>query len=173
MISPVPHAALSYIQYSTCIYTPNAAADALLDAALQDARLASTLDRAINPQSPISYIHEAYTHHMAMQNALISLVEHVPPHQEIRTLFTLLQCSDVWLHQALLGAGTQLSLGTAVSQIDALLYDLHTKNPTLPPTLQISDDPHPSSSPDLTLTQDDNPLPDSHVHYWAACLHCH
>ena len=49
MISPVPHAALSYIQYSTCIYTPNAAADALLDAALQDARLASTLDRAINP----------------------------------------------------------------------------------------------------------------------------
>ena len=66
MISPVPHAALSYIQYSTCIYTPNAAADALLDAALQDACLASTLDHAINPQSPISYIHEAYTHHMAM-----------------------------------------------------------------------------------------------------------
>ena len=91
MSSPVPHAALPYIQFGTCIYTPNAAVDALLDAALQDSRLASTLDRAIDPQSPVSFTHEAYTHHMAMRNALISLVEHVPHHQEIRTLFTLLQ----------------------------------------------------------------------------------
>ena len=107
-----------------------------------------------------------------MRNALISLVEYIPQNPQIRTLFTLLQRSDVWLHQALLGAGTQLSLGTAVSQIDALLYDLHTESPTLPTNIQISDD-HPSLSPDLTLTQDDEPLPDSHVHYWAACLHCH
>ena len=91
MSSPIPHAALPYIQFGTRIYTPNAAADALLDAALQDSRLASTLDRAIDPQSPVSFIREAYTHHMAMRNALISLVEHVPHHQEIRTLFTLLQ----------------------------------------------------------------------------------
>ena len=124
MSSPIPHAALSYIQFSTHIYTPNATADALLDAALQDSRLASTLDRTINPQSPVGFIHEAYTHHMAMRNALISLVEHVPHHQEIRTLFTLLQHSNIHLHCALLGAGTQLSLGTAVAQIDTLLYDL-------------------------------------------------
>ena len=98
MSLPVPHAALPYIQFSTRIYTPNAAADALLDAALQDSRLASTLDCAIDPQSPIGFLREAYTHHMAMRNALISLVEHVPHHQEIRTLFTLLQRSDVHLH---------------------------------------------------------------------------
>ena len=48
MSSPVPHAALPYIQFSTHIYTPNAAADTLLDAALQDSRLASTLDHAID-----------------------------------------------------------------------------------------------------------------------------
>ena len=98
MSSPIPHAALPYIQFGTRIYTPNAAADALLDAALQDSRLASTLDRAIDPQSPVGFIREAYTHHMAMRNALISLIEHVPHHQEIRTLFTLLQRSDVHLH---------------------------------------------------------------------------
>ena len=144
MTSHIPHAALPYIQHGTRIYTPNAATDALLNAALQDAHLASTLDRAIDPQSPIGYIREAYMHHMAMRNALISLVEHVPPHQEIRTLFTLLQCSNVQLHHAILRAGTQLSLGAAVSQIDALLYDLRTENPTLPPTLHISDNPHPS-----------------------------
>ena len=108
-----------------------------------------------------------------MRNALISLVEHVPPHQEIHMLFTLLQCSDVHLHHTLLGASIQLSLGTAVSQIDTLLYDLHMENPTLPTSIQISDDPHPSESPDLTLTQDNDSLPNSHVHYWAACLHCH
>ena len=173
MSSPVPHAALSYIQFGTCIYTPNATADALLDAALQDSCLASTLDRAINPQSPIGFICEACTHHMAMRNALISLVEHVPHHQEIHTLFTLLQCSDVHLHRALLGASTQLSLGTAVSQIDALLYDLRTESPTLLTNLHISDNPHPLDSPDLALTQDVEPLPDSHIRYWAACLHCH
>ena len=173
MSSPVPHAALPYIQFGTRIYTPNAAADALLDAALQDSRLASTLDRAIDPQSPVGFVREAYTHHMAMRNALISLVEHVPHHQEIRTLFTLLQRSDVHLHRALLGAGTQLSLGTAVAQIDTLLYDLRTESPTLPTTLHISDDPRPSDSPDLALTQDDEPLPDYHIRYWAACLHCH
>ena len=83
MSSPVPHAALPYTQFSTRIYTPNATADALLDAALQDSHLASTLDHAINPQSPVSFIREAYTHHMAMRNALISLVEHVPHHLEI------------------------------------------------------------------------------------------
>ena len=91
MTSPIPHAALPYIQFGTRIYTPNAAADALLDAALQDSCLASTLDCAIEPQSPIGFIRDAYTHHMAMRNALISLVEHVPQHHEIRTLFTLLQ----------------------------------------------------------------------------------
>ena len=91
MSSPIPHAALPYIQFGTHIYTPNATADALLDAALQDSRLASTLDCAIDPQSPVGFIHKAYTHHMAMRNALISLIEHVPHHQEIRTLFTLLQ----------------------------------------------------------------------------------
>ena len=107
-----------------------------------------------------------------MRNALISLVEHVPHHQEIHTLFTLLQRSDVHLHQALLGAGTQLSLGTAVSQIDILLYDLRTESPTLPTNLHISDDPCPLDSPDLALTQDDEPLLDSHIH-WGACLHCH
>ena len=124
MSSPIPHTALPYIQYGTRIYIPNAAVDTLLDTALQDSCLASTLDHAINPQSPIGFIHEAYTHHMAMRSALISLIEYVPPNQEIHTLFTLLQCSDVYLHRALLGAGTQLSLGTAVSQIDSLLYDL-------------------------------------------------
>ena len=91
MSSPIPHAALPYIQFGTHIYTPNAAADALLDAALQDSHLASTLDRTIDPQSPIGFICKAYTHHMAMRNTLISLVEHVPHHQEIHTLFTLLQ----------------------------------------------------------------------------------
>ena len=173
MSSPVPHAALPYIQFGTHIYTPNAAADALLDAALQDSRLASTLDCTIDPQSPGSFLREAYTHHMAMRNALISLVEHIPHHQEIRTLFTLLQRSDVHLHLALLGAGTQLSLGTAIAQIDALLYDLRTESPMLPTSLHISDNPRPSDSPDLALTQDDEPLPDSHIRYWAACLHCH
>ena len=56
MSLPIPHAALPYIQFGTRIYTPNAAADALLDTALQDARLASTLDRAIDPQSPVGFI---------------------------------------------------------------------------------------------------------------------
>ena len=42
-----------------------------------------------------------------------------------------------------------------------------------PANLHISDAPHPSDSPNLTLTQDNAPLPDSHVRYWAACLHCH
>ena len=112
MSSPVPHTTLPYIQFSTRIFTPNTAANALLDTALQDSCLASTLDRAVNPQSPIGFICEAYTHHMAMRNALISLIEHVPHHQEIHTLFVLLQHSDVHLHHALLGAGTQLSLGT-------------------------------------------------------------
>ena len=98
MSSPIPHTVLPYIQYGTRIYTPNAAVDALLDTTLQDSCLASTLDHAINPQSPIGFIHEAYTHHMAMRNALISLIEYVPPNQEIHTLFTLLQCSDVCLH---------------------------------------------------------------------------
>ena len=110
---------------------------------------------------------------MAMRNALISLVDHIPHHQEICTLFVCLQQSDVHLHHALLRAGTQLSLGTAVSQIDALLYDLRTENPTLPANVHISDDPRPSDSPDLAVTQDDEPLPDSHIRYWAACLHCH
>ena len=173
MSLPIPHAALPYIQFGTCIYTPNAAADALLDAALQDSRLASTLDHAIDPQSPVGFICEAYTHHMAMRNALISLVEHVPHHQEIHTLFTLLQHSDIHLHHALLGAGTQLSLGTAVAQMDTLLYDLRMDNSTLPANLHISDDPCPSDSPDLAVTQDDEPLLDSHICYWAACLHCH
>ena len=91
MSSPILHTALPYIQHSTCIYTPNAAADALLDAALQDSYLASTLDHIIDPQSPVSFICDAYTHHMAMRNALISLIDHVPPNQEICTLFTLLQ----------------------------------------------------------------------------------
>ena len=173
MSLPISHATLPYIQFGTRIYTPNATADALLDAALQDSCLASTLDRTIDPQSPVGFICEAYTHHMAMRNALISLVEHVPHHQEIRTLFTLLQRSDVHLHRALLGAGTQLSLGTAVAQIDALLYDLRTESPMLPTNLHISDNPRPSDSPDFALTQDDEPLPDSHKHYWADCLHCH
>ena len=110
---------------------------------------------------------------MAMRNTLISLVEHVPHHQEIHTLFTLLQCSDVHLHCTLLGVDTQLSLGTAVSQIDTLLYDLRMESPIFPSTLHISDNPCPSDSPDLALTQDDEPLPDSHIWYWAACLHCH
>ena len=122
MSLPIPHTALPYIQFGTHIYTPNATADALLDAALQDSRLVSTLDHTINPQSPVGFIHEPYTHHMAMRNTLISLVEHVPHHQEICTLFTLLQHSNVHLHCALLGAGTQLSLGTTVAQIDTLLY---------------------------------------------------
>ena len=100
-----------------------------------------------------------------MRNTLISLVEHVPPHQEICTLFTLLQCSDVHLHHTLLGAGSQLSLETAVSQIDALLYNLRNESPTLPTNIHISDDPHPSDSPDLALTQDDKPLSDSHIQY--------
>ena len=103
--------------------------------ALQDSHLASTLDCAIDPQSPVGFVHKAYTHHMAMRNDLISLVEHVPHHQEIHTLFTLLQCSDVHLHHALLRVGTQLSLGTTVSQVDTLLYDLRMENPTLPHTL--------------------------------------
>ena len=47
------------------------------------------------------------------------------------------------------------------------------ESPTLPTNLHISDNPRPSDSPDLALTQDDEPLPDSHIHYWAACLHCH
>ena len=173
MSSPIPHTTHPYIQFGTHIYTPNATADALLDAALQDSRLASTLDHAIDPQSPVGFIREAYTHHMAMRNTLISLVEHVPHHQEIRTFFTLLQCSDVHLHCALLGAGTQLSLGATVAQIDTLLYNLRTESPTLPTTLHILDHPHPSKSPDLALTQDNEPLPDSHIHYWATCLHCH
>ena len=46
MSSPVPHSVLPYIQFGTCIYTPNTAANALLDAALQDSHLASTLDHA-------------------------------------------------------------------------------------------------------------------------------
>ena len=163
MSSPVPHAVLPYIQFGTRIYTPNATADALLDAALQDFCLASTLDHTIDPQSPVGFIRKAYTHHMAMRNALISLVEHIPHHQEIHTLFTLLQHSNVHLHCTLLGAGTQLSLGTAVSQIDTLLYDLRMESPTLPSTLHVSDDPCPSDSPDLALTQDDEPLPDSHI----------
>ena len=98
MSLPIPHTALPYIQFGTRIYTPNTAADALLDAALQDPHLASTLDRAIDPQSPVGFICKAYTHHMAMRNTLISLIEHVPHHQEICTLFTLLQRSDVHLH---------------------------------------------------------------------------
>ena len=91
MSSPIPHATLPYIQFGIRIYTPNAAAGALLDAALQDSHLASTLDHTIDPQSPVGFIQEAYTHYMAMRNALISLMEHVPHHQEIHTLFTLLQ----------------------------------------------------------------------------------
>ena len=165
MSSPVPHTTLPYIQFSTRIYTPNAAADALLDAALQDSRLTSTLDCAIDPQPLVGFIHKAYTHHMAMRNALISLVEHIPNHQEIHTLFTLLQHSNIHLHRALLRAGTQLSLGTAVTQIDALLYDLRTESPTLPTNLHISDTLQPSESPDLALTQDNEPLPESHIHY--------
>ena len=141
MSSPVPHTTLPYIQFSTRIYTPNTAADTLLDTALQNSPLASTLDRAVDPQSPIGFIHEAYTHHMAMRNALISLIKHIPHHQEIRTLLVLLQCSDVHLHRALLGASTQLSLGTAVAQIDTLLDDLRTENSTLPTNIHISDDP--------------------------------
>ena len=47
---------LPYIQFGTCIYTPNAAADTLLDAALQDSCLASTLDHTIDPQSPVGFI---------------------------------------------------------------------------------------------------------------------
>ena len=47
------------------------------------------------------------------------------------------------------------------------------ESPTLPTTLHISDHPHPSKSPDLALTQDDEPLLDSHICYWAACLHFH
>ena len=86
-------------------------------------------------------------------------------HQEIYTLFTLLQHSDVRLHCALLGAGTQLSLGTAVAQINTLLYDLGNESPTLPANLHVSDDPHLSDSPDLALTQDDEPLLDSHIRY--------
>ena len=170
--SPIPHAVLPYIQFSTCVYTPNTATNTLLNT-LQDSHLTSTLDCTIDPQSPIGFIQEAYTHHMAMRNALISLVKHVPPHQEIHTLFTLLQCSDIHLHHALLGAGTQLSLGTAVSQINALLYDLGNENPTLPANLHISDEPCPSGSPDLAITQNDEPLLDSYIHYWAACPHCH
>ena len=164
MSSPVPHAAaLPYIQHGTRIYTPNAAANALLDTALQDSCLASTLDHTIDPQSPVGFICEAYIHHMAMRNALISLIEHVPQHQEIHTLFTLLQQSDIHLHHALLRAGTQLSLGTAVSQIDALLYDHKMESPTFPANLHVSDDPHPSDSLDLAVTQDDELLPDSHI----------
>ena len=140
MSSPIPHAALPYIQFGTCIYTPNATADALLDAALQDSCLTSTLDSVVDPQSPIGFIHEAYTHHMAMRNVLISLIEHVPHHQGICTLFVLLQHSDIHLHCALHGAGTQLSLGTAIAQIDTLLYNLRTENPMLPPSVHISDD---------------------------------
>ena len=173
MSSPILHAALPFIQFSTHIYTPNTAADALLNAALQDSHLASTLDHAIDPQSPVGFIRDAYTHHMAMRNTLITLVDHVPPNQEIHTLFTLLQCSNVCLHHALLGAGTQLSLGTAVAQINPLLYDLGNESPTLPANLHVSNDPCPSNSQDLALTQDDKPLLDSHVCYWAACLHCH
>ena len=82
---------LTLQQFCCSVYTPNAAANALLDAALQDSHLASTLDRTIDPQSHVGFIHKAYTHHMAMRNALISLIEHVPQHQEIHTLFTLLQ----------------------------------------------------------------------------------
>ena len=48
MSSPIPHTVLPYIQFSIHIYTPNAAADALLDAALQDSHLTSTLDHTIN-----------------------------------------------------------------------------------------------------------------------------
>ena len=121
----------------------------------------------------MGFIHEAYTHHMAMRNTLISLVEDVPHNQEIQALFTLLQCSDIHVHWALLGASTQLSLGTTVSQINSLLYDLRNESPTLPANLHISDAPQPSDSPDLALTQDDEPLPDSHICYWAICLHCH
>ena len=91
MTSPIPHAALPYIQFGICIYTPNTTTDTLLDATLQDSCLASTLDCAIDPQSPVGFIRDAYTHHMAMRNALISLIDHVPPNQEICTLFTLLQ----------------------------------------------------------------------------------
>ena len=98
MSSPISHSALPYIQHGTCIYMPNAATNTLLDATLQDSHLASTLDQAINPQSPVGFICEAYTHHMVMRNALISLVEYVPPHWEICMLFTLLQHSDVHLH---------------------------------------------------------------------------
>ena len=93
-----------------------------------------------------------------MRNTLISLVNHIPPNQKICTLFTLLQCSDVRLHHALLSTGTQLSLGTAVAQIDALLYDLGNESPTLPANLHISDDPQPSDTLDLALTQDNEPL---------------
>ena len=152
MSSPVPHATLPYIQFGTHIYILNAAADALLDATLQDSCLTSTLDCTIDPQSPIGFIHKAYTHHMAMRNTLISLVKHVPPHQEICTLFTLLQHSDIHLHHALLRAGTQLSLGTTVSQINTLLYNLGNKSPTLPANLHVSNEPHPSNSTDLALT---------------------
>ena len=41
--SPIPHKGLPYIHYGTSIYTPNTTANALLDAALQDSHLASTL----------------------------------------------------------------------------------------------------------------------------------
>ena len=165
MSSPIPHSVLPYIQFGTHIYTPNTAADTLLDAILQDSCLTFTLDHAIDPQSPIGFIRKAYTHYMAMRNTLISLVEHVPHHQEIHTLFTLLQHSDIHLHQALLGAGTWLSLGTAVSQIDSLLYDLQNESPMLPAYLHISDTPQSSDSPDLALTQDDEPLLDFHICY--------
>ena len=163
MSPPVPHTALPYIQHGIYIYTPNAAANALLDTTLQDSHLVSILDHAIDSQSPVGFIHEAYTHHMAMRNALISLVEHVPQHQEIHILFTLLQQSDIRLHHALLRAGTQLSLGTAVSQIDALLYDHKMESPTFPANLYVSDDPHPSDFLDLAVTQDNELLPDSHI----------
>ena len=173
MSSPVPHTTLPYVQHGTHIYTPNTAANTLLDTALQDSCLTSTLDCAIDPQSPVGFICEANTHHMAMRNALISLMEHVPQHQEICTLFTLLQQSNVHLHHALLRVGTQLSLATAVSQIDALLYNLRRDSPMFPTSLHVSDDPCPSNSPDLALTQDNEPLSDSHIQYWAACPHCH
>ena len=73
MSAPVPHTALPYIQYGTHIYTPNTAMDTLLDAILQDSCLASTLDHAIDPQSPIGFIHEAYTCYDSFPLSIYSL----------------------------------------------------------------------------------------------------
>ena len=87
-----------------------------------------------------------------MRNTIIILSNHIPENQEIHTLLTLLQHSDIYLYLFLLEACAHLSMGAAVSQIYKLLYSLGNESPTLPANLHISNSLLSSTSPDLATT---------------------